>query len=379
MHAKSIGGLLLLLCLWFVTVARADELVPFPAQRADIPYPTERWTELDQADPLRARLNSILDRAFTGVRPDSLARTKAIVVVSGGQLVAERYADGITRDTRLQSWSMAKSLLHAALGAAIAEGKIDPHATAAVPEWQATSDPRSAITLLQLAQMTSGLAFTENYGDPHGEIMQMLFGAGRGDVGHAAASLPLVHAPGIHWFYASGSANILSRVLRDKLGGRDAYRSFLQTRLFDPIGMKSAVPEFDASGTWIGSSYIHATARDFARFGLLYLRGGMWDGKQIVPREWIDTGRTPTLASKGEYGALFWLNAPNPDTGAPATSAALPTDTFCARGFGGKLIAIVPSRDVVVVMLNADYSDDVSPIIALLADVFAALPQPHGA
>jgi CubicO group peptidase (beta-lactamase class C family) len=365
----------IMLGLWLVAIpGRAGELVPFPAQPAGIAFPTQEWPEADPADPRRAQINAILDRAFTGQRTESLARTKAIVVVNGGRLVAERYAEGISRETRLQSWSTAKSFLHAALGAAIAEGKLDPQSPAPAPEWQTNGDARKAITIRQLAQMTSGLAFTESYTDPAGETMQMLFGAGRGDVAHAAASLPSIHQPGTHWFYASGSANILSRVLRDTLGGREAYRAFLQTQLFEPLGMKSAVPEFDASGTWIGSSYVHATARDFARFGLLYLRGGLWDGKQIVPRNWIDIGRTPTLASKGEYGALFWLNAPNPDDGIPATSPHLPVDTFYARGFGGQLIAIVPSRDAVIVMMNAAYTDDASPIVALLADVLKALP-----
>ena len=359
--------------LWAPAV-RAQDLVPFPAQRADVPYPTKEWPEIDVGDPQRATIGAILEHAFSGKRPESLARTKAIVVVATGRIVAERYAEGITRDTRLQSWSMAKSLLHAALGAAIADGKLDPKSPAPVPEWQDPSDPRKAITIRQLAQMTSGLDFTEDYGNPTGEVMQMLFGAGRGDVAHAAASLRSVREPGTHWFYASGSANILSRVLRDALGGREAYRNFLQTRLFDPLGMKSAVPEFDASGTWIGSSYIHATARDFARFGLLYLRGGVWEGKQIVPRDWIEVGRTPTLASKGGYGALLWLNAPDPDTGIPSMSAELPPDAFYARGFGGQLIAIIPSRDVVIVMLNAAYTDDASAIIHLLADILKALP-----
>lgn len=366
----------MLASLWFAAIAaQAGDLVPFPAQRPDVPYPTQEWPELNLADPVRTKVSALFDRAFTGARPESLARTKAIVVIHGGYLVAERYSDDITRDTRLQSWSMAKSFLHAALGAAIAEGKIDSQSAAPVPEWQATGDARKAITIRQLAQMTSGLAFTEDYGDPAGEIMQMLFGAGRGDVAHAAASLPLVREPGTHWFYASGSANIASRVLRDKLGGREAYRAFLQTRLFDPLGMKSAVPEFDAAGTWIGSSYIHATARDFARFGLLYLRGGVWEGKQVVPRDWVDVARTPTLASKGEYGALFWLNAKNPDTGSAATSSGLPDDVFYARGFGGQLIAIIPSRDAVIVMCNAAYTDDGRPIIALLADILKTLPH----
>jgi CubicO group peptidase (beta-lactamase class C family) len=118
---------------------------------------------------------------------------------------------------------------------------------------------------------------------------------------------------------------------------------------------------------------VHATARDFARFGLLYLRGGTWDGTQIVPRQWVDVARTPTLASKGAYGALFWLNAPNPDTGAPAIDAALPTDMFMARGFGGQFIAVIPSRDAIIVMLNVAYAGDTKPITALVADVLKAL------
>jgi CubicO group peptidase (beta-lactamase class C family) len=352
-----------LICAWLaVPAATAQELTPFPAQKPDVPYPTQEWAEIDPSDPLRATVNTVVDRAFTGTRPAGLARTKAIVVVSAGRIIAERYADGITRQTRLQSWSMAKSFLHAALGAAITDGKIDPQGAAPVPEWQTAGDARKAITVRQLAQMTSGLAFTENF-DPSGEAMQMLFGAGRGDVARAAASLPLVHEPGTHWAYSSGSANLLSRALRDALGGREAYRALLQSRLFDPLGMKSAVPEFDASGTWIGSSYVHATARDFARFGLLYLRGGVWEGKQIVPRDWVELARTPTLASKGVYGALFWLNAPD-----------LPADAFYARGFGGQLIAIIPSRDVVIVLLNASYTDDARTIISLLADILKTLP-----
>lgn len=330
-------------------------------------------------DALRAKVDALLARAFDGDRPAALAHTRAMLVVQGGKIVAERYSEGIGKDTRLQSWSMSKSFLHAALGMAVVDGKLNLQAPAPVPEWKDPSDPRHAITLRQLAQMTSGLAFTENYGDPFGEAMQMLFGAGSGDVGHAAASQAAVHPPGTFWFYSSSSANIVSRALRDALGGREAYRDFLRTRLFTPLGIKSAVPEFDASGTWIGSSYVHATARDFARFGLLYLRGGTWEGRQILSRDWVDFARTPTLASKGLYGEFFWLNAPDPDTGAPAIAAELPTDVFMARGFGGQFITIVPSRDAIIVMLNADYAGDNKPIVTLVADVLAALQQLHGA
>lgn len=351
--------------------ARAD--VPFPLQNSGVPYPMQTWPEAEAGSALRvtitARMASVL-----AVPKGALARTKAMVVVHGGKILGEWYNRGITADTRLQSWSMAKSMLHAALGLAIADGRIDPSLPLAAPEWQSKQDPRKRITVLQLAQMTDGLRFDENYADAGSHAMQMLFGAGRGDVGAAAARASLAHEPGTHWSYSSGSANILSRHLRDRLGGGVAYARFLRERLLDPIGMRSAVPEFDASGTWIGSSYVHATARDYARFGLLYLRGGLWNGKQVIPRDWVERARTPTMASRGEYGALFWLNAPDPDTGKAAISARLPEDLFLERGFGGQIIAIIPSRDAVVVMLNANYADDPSPIIDLVASLLDLLP-----
>ncbi|MEQ1753023.1 MAG: serine hydrolase [Micropepsaceae bacterium] len=356
----------------------SQELVSFPVQPEDVPYPTQQWPEIGNSDPLRIAVTSSIAPAFEGVRPKALARTKALVVVWSGRIVTERYASGVQSGTRLQSWSMAKSLLHAALGVAIADGKIRSQGLVDPPEWRRPNDPRHPITVRQMAQMTDGLDFDENYGDPKSPVMQMLFGSGRGDVaGYAAKSL-FAREPGTFWSYSSGSANILSRKLRDTLGGKHAYLEFLRRRIFLPIGMTSAVAEFDASGTWIGSSFIHATARDYARFGLLYLRGGAWNDKQIVPREWVNVGRTPTLASRGAYGALFWLNAVNPNTGRNAISSRLPEDMFMARGFGGQFIAIIPSRDAVIVMLNAAYGDDVQPIIDLIADTVDSLPTLDG-
>lgn len=351
------------------SLARADTLVPFPPQQPSVPYPTIEWPEAK--DPA---VEAVVARAFTGKQPPALARLRALLVVHRGAIATERYADGLTRDTRLQSWSMAKSFLHAALGVALADNVIDPDIRAPVPEWQHPNDPRRAITIRHLAQMTDGLTFKEDYGDPSAEVMQMLFGQGRGDVGRSAAEAKLGAEPGTRWYYSSGSANILSRILRDRLGGRERYRALLHDRLFAPLGIKTAMPEFDASGTWIASSFIHATARDFARFGLLYLRGGVWEGKQFLPADWVNAARSPTTASNGYYGALFWLNATDRATGKPAITPLLPTDTFFARGFGGQLIAIVPSRDAVIVMLNAAYTEDVSPIPQLLGDILNALP-----
>src|SRR5262249_1317753 len=148
----------------------------------------------------------------------------------------------------------------------------------------------------------------------------------------------------------------------------------LKDRLFLPLGMRSAVPEFDTSGTWIASSYLHATARDYARFGLLYLRNGFWDGKQLIPRDWAENACKPHVEgdqnpSKGQYGELFWLNRRDGATGAHAVSDDVPENLCFARGFGGQVILIAPDQDTVVVMLNGTYTDDASPVIRLLADI----------
>jgi CubicO group peptidase (beta-lactamase class C family) len=358
-------------CVW-VAGARAADMVPSPAGQDKTPFPTVEWAERDVTDPLRQKIEAVVARAFEGARPPALAKMRAMVVTVRGRIAGERYSEGVTRDTRLQSWSMAKSMLNAAIGLAAADGKIDPEAPAKVPEWQGADDPRRAITVRQLMQMTDGLAFREDYGDTDAEVMQMLFGGGRGDVGRSAAATPAGHPPGTVWSYSSGSANILSRLLRDALGGREAYAAFVKERLFAPLGMRSAVAEFDASGTWIGSSYVHATARDFARFGELYLANGYWDGRQLLPAQWVRSACTASAPAKGRYGELFWLNAPDPATGASAISAKVPTDVCIARGFGGQLITIAPTQGAVIVMLNAAYGDDIEPIIDLIADVLAA-------
>jgi len=363
---------LLVVCA-FAFAARAADQVPTPAGQDKTPFPTQGWAEYAPDDPLRVTMTRILARAFEGARPASLMRTRAVVVISHGRLLAERYSEGIAADTRLQSWSVAKSLLHTALGVAIAEGRLDPDAPAPVPEWQGRDDPRKAITLRHLAQMTDGLSFREDYGDTNAEVMQMLFGAGRGDVGGAAAQAARGHEPGAAWSYSSGSANILSRVLRDALGGGGAYAAFVRQKVFKPLGMTSAVAEFDASGTWIGSSYVHATARDYAKFGLLYLNRGLWEMRQLVPRDWALGASQGSAAAKGRYGTLFWLNGRDPATGKLALSDKLPEDLYFARGFGGQLVAIVPSHDAVIVMLNATYSDESQPIVDLMAEILAAL------
>lgn len=332
-------------------LARAQVRPPLPPQPDDVAWPTDAWPT--DALPDTVDLAPLVDEVMD---PDgALARTRAVVVVHRGRLVLERYGDRtdvfgevtgdpVGPDTPLISWSMAKSMLHAVVGMLVAEGRLDLDARAPVPEWDDPADPRHAITLEQLLCMRDGLDFLEDYDVDAGisHVVEMLFGAGKDDVAGFTAGRPPAHAPGAAFNYSSGTSNIVSAIVRRTLGGEDAYRSFLHDRLFGPLGMHSADPRFDAAGTWIGSSYVHATARDFARFGLLYLRDGMWDGERLLPDGWVDHGRRARSVNPADgrfHGAHWWVVGD--DLG-----------TFWASGYEGQSITICPPLDLVVVRLG---------------------------
>lgn len=312
-----------------------------PAQADDIRWPTKSWPEAPPSpDVASDRLAAALDRAFSDPPPEDLGETHALVAVHRGQIVAERYDAEHGPESTLPSWSMAKSVLAALVGVLVREGQLDVFAAAAVPEWPA-GDPRHEITLDQLLRMNSGLHFDEEYTDPEtSNTIQMLFGEGKQDVAGFAAALPLVQEPGRVWSYSSGTSNIVSSLVGRTVGSGEAgMRAFMERELLARIGMRSAAPRFDAAGTWIGSSFLFATARDFARFGLLCLRDGVWENQRLLPEGWIDYVRTPTPGSASEYGAHFWL-------------AQNGSGYFAASGFRGQYTLIVPSRDLVVVRLG---------------------------
>ena len=193
-------------------------------------------------------------------------------------------------------WSMTKSVTNALIGILVKQGKLSLDQLAPVPEWSDPADPRHAITLDQLMRMSSGLEFSEDYADLTTGVTQMLYNTD--DMGAYAAAAPLEAEPDGVWNYSSGTANIVSRIVRDTVGGSDEeYLTFPRRALFDPIGMTSAVMEPDASDTFVGSSYMYATARDWARFGLLFLQDGMWEGERILPEGWVDYSITPTPLS----------------------------------------------------------------------------------
>ena len=286
----------------------------------------------------------VLARAFS--QPPELGETLAIVVVQGGEVVAEQYGPETGPHTTLISWSMAKSITQAFVGLLVRDGRLDVAAPAAVPRWQGADDPRASITLDQLLHMRSGLAFVEDYVDDQvSDVIEMLFGTGADDVAAYAESRPLVHEPGAVWSYSSGTTNIVSALAGRVVGGGEGgMRAYLARELFAPIGMTSAIPRFDAAGTFVGSSYLYATARDFARFGELYLHDGVWNGSRILPEGWVDYARTMTSppAPPDEphgYGAHWWLW--DDDFG-----------TFGAHGYEGQYTLVVPPLDLVVVRLG---------------------------
>jgi CubicO group peptidase (beta-lactamase class C family) len=289
--------------------------------------------------------------------PRPLRQTQAIVVAQNGRLIAESYARGVDPDALLLSWSMAKSVSMALVGALVLDGRLDVNAPAPVPEWRAPGDPRGAITLDQLLRQSSGLAFDETYGAVN-DVSRMLFT--RSDTGGFAAAFPPAGPPESRWAYSSGTSNIVARIVRDTFDGDlAAMVRYANERLFDPAGMTSALFEPDAAGSFIGSSFVFMTARDWARFAELFRRDGVWDGRRLLPEGWVRYATTPTReAPQGSYGAHWWLNAGAPGEPAERPWPGLPAEVYAARGHSGQWALVVPSARLVVVRLGLTIPDD---------------------
>ena len=257
---------------------------------------------------------------------------------------------------------MGKSFTGALAGIMAGDSLVDIHAPMDIPEWQA--DERRTITLSDLLQMQSGLEWNEDYGN-RSDVNIMLHQAE--DMGLYALSKPLEHTPGTFWYYSSGTANIVMRYLRGKFSSDEEFQAYMRRRLFGPLGIDNPHFETDMSGTPVGSSYLYVTARDFARFGQLYLNDGCLGGARILPEGWVDYTRTPASASEGAYGAFFWLNRNHnlPD---------VPEDMFSCQGHDGQQIYIIPSEELVVVILGySPKPDHVIDFNALLRDIISAL------
>ena len=264
----------------------------------------------------------------------------AFMVLHNGVPVAEAYKPQFNRKTRFLSWSMAKSFINAMVGILVKQGKIDIQKPAAVSEWNI--DERSKITLNNLMQMQSGLKWNEDYGNRSDVTLMLHF---ESDMGQYAYEKPLAVPPGTKWYYSSGTTNIVSYLIRKQFSSDSAYYVFANNQLFNRIGIPDALFEVDPSGTRVGSSYLYATARDYARFGLLFVNDGIFNGERILPEGWVKYSTSEASASKGLYGAFFWLNR----------SKALPSapeDMFACDGHDGQHIYILPTQKLVVVVLG---------------------------
>lgn len=302
-------------------------------------------------------LKRLVESAFAEPDPKKLRRTRALLVVQDGRLVAEAYAPGFDARTPLCGWSMSKSVLALLVGAAAGRGLLKPSDTSLLPEWSGPGDPRAALTLEDLLRMRSGLAFDETYANPLSDVTQTLFAMP--DSAAAAAAKGLLYPPGTYWKYASGTSNIVSKVLRRALerGGLD-YHRFPREALFGPLGMGTALFETDAAGTFVGSSFVYAAARDWARLGQLCLADGVWEGNRLLPEGWVKFLSAPTPQSVGDcYGAHWWTRVARELGGDSPAAQRLPP-AYHAFGHEGQCLTVVPSRKLVVVRLGLSVKVD---------------------
>lgn len=389
-------------------------LFPLQPHPQDVAWPTEAWDVGKMPAETAPLVDALIARAMAGEKTDVMGETRAVVVIHRGRLVAEAYREGFGPETKQVSWSMAKSITQALVGRAVQLGLIDD-IDAAMPTPFEADDPRAAITWRQWLNMTDGLDYKEiNATSFSGnDVIQMMYGRGRDDVlAYARDELPLIHEPGTHWNYSTAGFHLLSwalqqasdlpeirafkseqdferylqivheRIADSETSDRDRSRInthlreglaaaarlrpgqrapyllarhfalWPQVHLFQPIGM-DAQPEFDPAGTFLGGSLVWASARDFAKFGYLYLRDGIWEEERLLPTGWVDFARTETPAENANiYGAGWWITAYGEERSHAQNATTPPWDSFHAGGHEGQTIWVVPSRDLVIVRLG---------------------------
>jgi CubicO group peptidase (beta-lactamase class C family) len=392
---RSVFLAAVLVCAAAGLAGAQQQLAPLPPQPAGIAWPTAEWASAPLPENMdRPAFDLAMTEAFAGVN-EGYGETRAVLIVQHGRIVFERYAQGYGPNMRLISWSMAKSVTQALVGAAVLQGRVSIDAPMGNPGWSA-SDRRAAITWRQWLNMVDGQQYHEIGADTilSNTVTHLLYGEGRGDTARFAAGLPIVHDPGTHWNYNSAGivlvADALTRTVvpnpRNATDRRDRMRAWMDQSLFTPIGMHPIV-EFDPAGTFYGSALVWATARDFARFGYLYLRNGVWDGHRLLPEGWVDFARTRGPdAHTDVYGAGWWLT-PSQGVGQPMHSTIRDNalaDTFSAQGHEGQMIVVVPSRDMVLVRLGhfddaLRHWDALGDWLSKVIEAFPATPAPAAA
>ncbi len=302
------------------------------------------------------KLNAAVNTAFQKEN-----RTRSVLVIYKDQIIAEKYAKGFDENSILIGWSMTKSITSTILGILQKQGKIDIHNDHLFKEWE--NDERSKITLNDLLHMKSGLAWEEDY-SKISDVTKMLFLDG--DMSKSQLIKPAKFPPNTHWNYSSGTTNLLSGYIRNQFDTQQAYLDFWYDALIDKIGMHSMIIETDQSGHFVGSSFGWANTRDWAKFGLLYLHNGNWNGTQIVDTSWVNYSAKLVDGSDGKYGAHFWLNQGKqlPD---------IPKNVYSANGFQNQRVYIIPDSDLVIVRLGLEASDSKKMLNTLLSGVIDAV------
>lgn len=345
-----------------------DGRPPAPQPAAD-----PAFAGADVVAPHDPRLVAALDRLFADPPGQEPRRVKAVVVVKDGHVVAERYAPGVGPQTKLLGFSASKSVIHALVGILVGDGRLKVAAPAPVASWRAAGDPRGRITLDNLLRMTSGLAIAQTGSgfDPASRMLYL-----ERDMAGYAESASLARTPGTRMDYSDASTLIVSRIVRDAAGGTGAaVQAFARRRLFDPLGMGAVVMEADATGTPIGSTHILATARDWARLGLLYADDGVANGKRILPAGWARYAATSTLGTS--YGAGFWTNAGHDDDAQGRKDAGMPCDAFFASGNLGQRVYVMPAEKLVIVRLGVSHMEGfgIGHDLRFIRDVMAVYPS----
>lgn len=313
----------------------------------NLPYP---YGNLSQKDTIFKNVNyNLLEesvvRAFDN-DGEYVKKTRSVLVVYKDQIIAEKYAKGYDMNTPLLGWSMSKSITATIYGILQKQGKININDKTQIEAWE--NDERSEITYNDLLHMNSGLEWEENY-NTISDVTRMLFLAT--EMGLVQLEKPSIGNPNESWNYSAGTSNLLAgSLLRKYFDSHQKYLDFWYEELIDKIGMHSAIIETDLAGNYVGSSYGWSNTRDWAKFGLLYLHRGNWNGEQIIDSTWVDYVSTPTKGSDGIYGGHFWLNygGDYPDA---------PKDMYSANGFQGQRIYIIPSKDLVIVRMGLAGSD----------------------
>lgn len=332
--------------------------IDYPKQPEGVEWPTDGWPTGEIPPGVdAAAVEAVISGSFSAGSGENDV-IDAVLVVKDGRLVVEEY-NGWDPEEFHPSWSMAKSVTSSLVGILAGRGEIDVFEPASAPEWSDPADPRHAITVDDLLRMSSGLEWTEDYYDPQGDVLSILGGDGAADRAAYAASKPLAFDPDTVWYYSTGTANIVAREVAERVGYGDEFAAWITENLFKPLGIAGADLQFDDAGVINGGSWVAMRPVDFARFGYLYLRGGGWDGEQVLPAAWVDYSRMPTPTSdKRVYGAHWWLSERDPSW-------------FYASGFNGQRILVAPEEDLVIVVLSNTGTSRDSALVVGLEELFS--------